>query len=710
MQQILLRAINSDKYYTPQDINTVLSMIGDIEFINTNKKIEYANIPCSFDIESTSFYQSNELDLKVAIMYEWTLNLSGYTIIGRFWDDFIETLSAISEYYSLHSQKHLIIYVHNLGYDFQFIRKRISWESVFALDDREPVKAVSEYGIEFRCSYKLSGYSLSNLSKQLTKYKCRKMDGDLDYSILRNSLTPLTKQELQYCINDCMVVVCYIQELIERLGDITKIPLTKTGFVRKYCRDSCLYDGKTHSNNIDKFNKYRNLMRSLTLDAFTYNQLKKAFQGGFTHCSALYSGDIIYNVDSFDFISSYPFVIVSEQFPMSKGEKYIIKNEEDFKNNLLTYCCVFDIEFFDLEPITIYENYISKSKCTELEDIQENNGRIVSAKHLKTTITEQDYFIIRKMYKWSKMKINNFIRFRKNYLPRDFVLAILKFYKDKTELKGIDEKIVEYSVAKENVNSCYGMMVTDICRDEIVYNDTDDWDKVKADIDKCIETYNKSVKRFLFYAWGIWVTAYARRNLFTGIFEFKDDYIYSDTDSIKVRNVSNHLDYIKEYNKAVRNKLEKAMEYHKIPIEMTRPKNKYGVEKELGIWEWETKDFKYTKFKSLGAKRYMLEQNNKIKLTVSGLNKNIATPYLQKTYGEKIFDKFSENLYIPPKYTGKMTHTYIDEEREGYLKDYKGNIQYYHELSSVHLENADYTLSLNDAYVKYLLGVKLKEK
>ena len=106
----------------------------------------------------------------------------------------------------------------------------------------------------------------------------------------------------------------------------------------------------------------------------------------------------------------------------------------------------------------------------------------------------------------------------------------------------------------------------------------------------------------------------------------------------------------------------------------------------------------------------MLGQNNKIKLTVSGLNKNIATPYLQKTYGEKIFDKFSENLYIPPKYTGKMTHTYIDEEREGYLKDYKGKIQYYHELSSVHLENADYTLSLNDAYVKYLLGVKLKEK
>ena len=102
MQQILLRAINSDKYYTPQDINTVLSMIGDIEFINTNKKIEYANIPCSFDIETTSFYQSNELDLKVAIMYEWTLNLSGYTIIGRFWDDFIETLSTISEYYSLH--------------------------------------------------------------------------------------------------------------------------------------------------------------------------------------------------------------------------------------------------------------------------------------------------------------------------------------------------------------------------------------------------------------------------------------------------------------------------------------------------------------------------------------------------------------------------------------------------------------------------------
>lgn len=705
-----LQQINSNEYYLPSQIQHILIMLGDIEFIKTNKKIEYANIPCSFDMETTSFYQSNQLDTKTAIMYEWTINLNGYTIIGRQWKELIETFDTISKYFSLDAHRVIIFFVHNLGYEFQFIRKRIEWSSVFSLDDREPVKALSNMGIEFRCSYILSGYSLENLAHQLVKYKCQKMAGDLDYSLLRNYLTPLTDKEINYCINDCMVVVCYIQELIERLGDITKIPLTKTGFVRRYCRNQCLYGNDKHDKNVDKYKKYRKLMNNLILDTETYMQLKRAFQGGFTHCSALYSGDIVHNVDSFDFTSSYPYVMVSEKFPMSRAERIHIKSNEEFKNNLMAYCCLFDLEIWDIEPIVYFENYISKSKCLDLKDYEENNGRIVKAKHLSITITEQDYFIIRKMYKWSKMRVTNFKRFKRDYLPRDLVFAILTLYKDKTELKDIAEKIVEYMNAKENVNACYGMMVTDICRDEIIYNANDEWYKQKPDFEDSIDSYNKSIKRFLYYPWGIWVTAYARRNLFTGILEFKEDYIYSDTDSIKVVNMSNHLDYIKRYNQMVLDKLEDAMKHQKIDINLTRPKNKKGEIKQLGIWDRETDKHIYTRFKSLGAKRYMVEQNCQIKITVSGLNKKVATPFLKKMYGDKVFEHFKEGLYIPPEYTGKMTHTYIDEERQGYLKDYLGNIAPYHELSCVHLENTDYTCSLTEAYVKFLLNVKLKEK
>lgn len=704
---MVIERVKSKKYYLPSDIEYVLRLIGGIKFIRTNKKIEYANLPCSFDIETTSFYQSNQLDSKASLMYEWTCNLDGYTIIGRFWSDLLILMNKISRYYDLSEDKVLIIYVHNLSFEFQFIRKRFDWINVFALEKRKVVKAKTLDGIEFRCSYVLSGYSLANLAKQLTKYKCEKLVGDLDYSLIRHPYTNLTEKEINYCINDCMIIVCYIQELIERLGDITKIPLTKTGFVRRYCRESCLYD-KEKGN--EKFHKYRRLMNSLKLDKETYIQLKQAFAGGFTHASPFFARDVVEDVDSFDETSAYPAVIVSEEFPMSSPELIEIKSDEDFKKNLSLYCCLFDVEFDNIEPLIYYENYISKSKCLVLKNYEENNGRIVSAEKLKISITEQDYFIIRKMYTWENMTISNFRRFRKNYLPRDFVLSVLKLYKDKTELKDIPEKIVEYQVSKENVNACYGMIVTDICRDEIVYNANEDWCSTAPNIKDAIDSYNKSIKRFMYYPWGIWITAYARKNLFSAILEFEDDYVYSDTDSVKGINAHNHMEYFEEYNNQMIEKLKRACIIQKIPFEMTCPKNRYGKEKQLGVWEHETKDHIYTRFKTLGAKRYMVEQDGKINITVSGLNKRIAVPYMIEKFGSDIFEHFDEELYIPPQYTGKMTHTYIDETRTGIITDYYGQDYEYEELSGVHLENTDYSLSLADAYVNYLRDIKLYEK
>lgn len=644
-------------------------------------------------------------------MYEWTLCLSGYIIIGRTWEDFIDVCKRICSFYNLSQDNRLIIYVHNLSYEFQFIRKRFEWYKVFSLDKRKPIQAVSNCGIEFRCSYYLSGYGLAKLSDQLIKYKVNKMVGDLDYDLVRHSETPLTEKELGYCRNDCLVVVAYIQEQIERLGNITKLPLTKTGYVRKYCRDMCLYDGKTHTKNTNKFHKYRRIMKILTITPKEYELCKRAFMGGFTHANAKYSCCKMEKVSSFDFTSSYPYVMISEQFPMSKPEKIFIKSEKELYDNLKNYCCMFDIEFENLKSSQLYENYISKSHCRKLEDFVENNGRIVSAKRLSTTITEQDFTIIKLFYTWEHMTIRNFHRFKKNYLPRDFVLSILNLYVNKTTLKGVEGKEIEYLESKERLNSCYGMCVTDICRDEILYTD-EMWDSESPNIEEAIDKYNKSVKRFLYYPWGVWVTAYARRNLFTGIYAFKDDYIYSDTDSIKVINVDKHMDYINKYNDLVLHKLKRAMDIQGIDIELTKPKNKKGEEKQIGIWDYEGE---YEYFKTLGAKRYIVKKKDILEvdgkkydysITVSGLNKTVAVPYLLEKYGEKIIDSFDDNLYVPPQYTGKMTHTYIDDEKCGSIVDYLGNIGYFNELSAVHLEDCDYDLSLSDVYVNYLLNIK----
>lgn len=708
--------------HSPSDIKSILSTyVENAPTITNNKKQVYYNIPCSFDIESTSFYMNGQ---KHAIMYEWTLGLNGAVMIGRTWDEFTEVYRVITETLRTYTDRRLVIYVHNLGFEFQFIRKRLQWENVFSIEQRKPIYAVTTEGIEFRCSYLLSGYSLAMLGKQLRKYPVKKAVGDLDYSLLRHSKTPLTRKEIGYCVNDVRVVMNYIKERIESDGDITRIPYTKTGYVRTYCRNSCMYEGRSHKKNGWKFVEYSRLMSGLRLDVDEYEQLKRAFQGGFTHANAFYSGKTLTDVASFDFTSSYPAVMLSEKFPMSSAQRVEITSEEVFRKNLSCYCCLFDLEIHGLEATTLYEHPLSVSRCYNVRGWVEDNGRLVSAESLTTTVTEQDFFILENFYRWDYIQIGNFKRYKRGYLPTDFVKAILKLYSDKTTLKGVEGKEEEYLRSKEMINSCFGMTVTDICRDEIIYSEGE-WSEEEVNIEEALRKYNTSKKRFLFYPWGVWITAYARKNLFTGIHEFKDDYVYSDTDSLKVLNVDRHRDYIEQYNAMVLDKLRRAMRYHGLPYDAISPKTIEGKEKPLGVWDYEGT---YTRFKTLGAKRYMTEKPNRdgvleVSITVSGVNKHTAVPYLLKRYGENIFDAFDEDLHIPAKndtgediFTaegvkidnpcGKNTHTYIDEEQRGILTDYLGNKCEYEELSSTHLEATDYTLSLSLAYVEYLLGIR----
>lgn len=649
-------------------------------------------------------------------MYEWTFGIFGLVVIGRTWGEYLHMIDTLCKALNLNSSRRLLCYCHNLSFEFQFMRKWFEWDKVFAIDNHKPIYAQCSNGIEYRCSMLLSGYSLDNLAKNLHKYDVKKMVGDLDYDLIRHSKTPLTEKELQYCVNDVKVVMAYVAETIERDGDIGRIPLTKTGYVRNYCRNSCFYTPGLKRKDDYKRLRYLNIMNRLRLTVDEYEQLKRAFQGGFTHANPFASGKVFYDVTSFDFTSSYPFVMLSEMFPMGSSECITDISWDEFQKSLDLYCCLFDIEIAGLRPKILYENYISLSRCYEQLGCIVNNGRVVSAKRIKTTVTEVDYKIIRKFYEWDSIRISCFRRYKKDYLPTDFVKAILKLYKDKTTLKGVDGKEVEYMLAKEMLNSCYGMCVTDIIREQFIY-DGEEWiDTDKApeqDKETLIKKYNNNRGRFLFYPWGVWVTAYARRNLMTGILEFKGDYLYSDTDSIKVINADKHQDYIDRYNRAAFKHLQIAMKYHGIDVSETSPETKDGVKKPLGVWDF---DGHYKRFKTLGAKRYMVEYSNdvrngknagKITITVAGLNKAICVPYMLNKWGaDGIFDHFTDNLYVPPEYTGKNVHYYIETEKTGKIKDYTGVVSSYRELSGVHLDKAEYSLKLSKQYSDYLLSIK----
>lgn len=710
--------LSSEMIYRPDEIPEVMKEVRkNFRFSQVNRKEKYFNVPCAFDIETSSFSRSTGKDekQKTAIMYEWTFGIYGLVIIGRTWDEFIEMIDWIVDELKLHEHKRLLVYVHNLGYEFQFIRKHFKWGKVFSIDNRKPIYAVTTEGIEFRCSYLLSGYSLVKLGDELRHYPVKKLVGALDYEKIRHSKTVLTDNELKYCVNDVKVVMSYIAEQIETIGTIAILPITKTGYVRNYCRNSCFYEPDVPKKKSFKKMRYMDIIKGLRLSPEEYKQLKRAFQGGFTHANPFYSGKVVDNVTSFDFTSSYPAVMISEKFPMSSGQVVDIKNDlMELKRIMKLYCCVIDIEYTGIISKLWHESYISESRCwLKGHNIQTNNGRIVSADIIRTTITEQDYMIIEAFYTWKEVKILKVTRYKKDYLPTDFIKAILKLYSDKTTLKGVEGKEIEYLKSKEMLNSCYGMTVTDIVRPEYVY--TDDWQEpVIPDYDEAIGKYNNSKSRFLFYPWGVWVTAYARRNLFTGIMEFSSDYVYSDTDSIKALNAENHMEYIERYNATITDKLHRAMKYHDLPMDLISPETIKGDKKFLGIWDF---DGHYRHFKTLGAKRYMVQYSddnrnpesvrNTYSMTVSGLNKKICMPYLLGKYGESgIFDSFNDELYIPSEYTGKNTHTYIDDSRDGKVIDYLGVESEYHELSGVHLEKSDYSLKLSKEYLNYLLNIE----
>ena len=221
-----------------QFIARVIENASTIPFIglNNGKHERLANIPCGFDIETSSFYIGSE---KYSLMYEWTFGMGEYITYGRTWDSFVILLRAVSQVLALNDRKRLVVYVHNLPYEFQFMRKHFTWSKVFFLEERKPVYAITDFGVEFRCSLKLSNKSLAATANDLLKYPVKKMVGDLDYSKIRHSRTPMTAEELKYCENDVRVILNYIQEKIESDGGITHIPLTNTGYVRRYCKNAC---------------------------------------------------------------------------------------------------------------------------------------------------------------------------------------------------------------------------------------------------------------------------------------------------------------------------------------------------------------------------------------------------------------------------------------------------------------------------------------
>ena len=640
-------------------------------------KAYYYDISCALDTETTNHIIDDEH--KYAWIYIFQLMIGNTFITCRTFDELADVFTDLKNTYDLNEKHRIIIYVHNLPFEFQFMRTEFRFSECLARKNRTVFKVFfDDYGIEFRDSLILSGMSLAKTAENMVHHSTRKLVGDLDYSLIRLPCTPITPIELGYCYNDVKIICDYIDEQREFYGDITKIPLTNTGRVRREVKKNCfrkVIDPKTHKKHIP----YKNLMNRLTLGVREYGYAKQAFLGGYTHANARYSKKLLSDVHSIDFTSSYPTVMISEKYPMSKGA-YIKLDMDSYAefDAYLNQCervAVVMVELWDIETKPdIPDDYIpcSRLMTPKGEQIMNNNGRVHKADYAKLIVTSVDLAQIVSCYNYAKIHIIDGYFYYVDYLPKEIIESVLEFYEKKTTLKGVKGKEAEYLLHKGMLNSCYGMCVTDIVSDgeQCTYNKG--WELIEQDIEECVNQYNNNPNRFLFYVWGIFVTAYARNNLFNGIKSIGRDYVYCDTDSIKFLNMDAHKAYIEDYNRNIIKKCTECLEHWGLDPAMLAPKNQKGVEKQIGIWDYEGK---YDHFKTNGCKRYLTEIGGEFDLTCAGLpeNKGIAELTRNGTKVEDVFNRFNDDFRVDAENSGKLAHFYNDDPFEIEVVDYLGN-------------------------------------
>ena len=685
------------------------------------KGMFYINEPISFDIETTSFKISDE---KYSIAYMWQMKIADICIYERHLFDFAYFINKVAKALSCeYKTKHIVVYVHYLGFEFQFIRKYFIWadDSIICNTSRGVIRAVTVNGIEFRCSLALSGTRLETVGKNLSERKIRKSK-DLDYALIRHYNTPLTRKEMKYCEIDVKIVHAYIAEKLKMHGEIYKIPLTKTGYPRQELK-------KRYTGAGTNAQKYRDQMKDLVMSVNEYHANRKCFMGGFTFSACHARQYNIYNVVSYDINSSYPYNMVVGYYPVSNATIEENPSCERAFELCDKKCCLVDVTFKNISSKNPYVLYLMKHKCRIEPDAREKAVWIESRlAHLdgllNTCVTEIDLQIISQLYNFDDFTVNKIIWYDRKRMPREMILALLYYYARKTELKGDKNHLLEYHGAKEITNSNYGMNVTDPCKDKDGYDILEQaWKPIigykyqtkDEFIKDMLTNYNKRLEKITWYPIGVYICAHARKMLMDFIIDAHELYCYSDTDSIKLRMTDDRYDkaLLYKHNLKSLDRLKKACTDYNIPFSYVNPKTRKGEHKLLGQWD---QDGRYKIFKTLGPKRYIYLPYDKDELyktqeeieceltakpKVSKLSITCAgtEPYklVQKLVKEcktnkKVFERFDYGLYVESEYTGKMTHTYIDNEQRGIITDYKGISCEFYTPSGIHLEPCDYEL------------------
>lgn len=663
---------------------------------NRNRKYYY-NYCCSFDIETSTinsgyygYYHEDGRPLGVPYLFQF--NIYGSVIMCRYIEEAADIFKWLGKYFIGHSNRVLVIFDHNLGYEYGFFKDiwELSYWECFALDIHHPVTLKLKNGLVIRDSYKMCNMSLETLSKDWSKKYIKKPE-IMDYKRIRFPWSDLDEDTLVYSALDVLSLSDGITEYLAAhdTGPWTKSP-TSTSFIRADYKKVIGMGVKQRSKEQKQYFK---LLDKCKITPDIYSMLLRQARGGNTHANRRITGQFIGSpegsgVAHFDITSSYPTQMVCyPEYPVHYWRPLDLdaKIEDIMKLEAHGYCTLFDVVLVEprlKDGVTV--PYLAVSKCRTLKGRSDysDNGRYISgAEMLETTIYGIEWPIIAKQYEYSDIVVLRGYYARKGYLPDILRNFILKLYANKTELKGVEGKEVEYSLSKTYVNGVYGMSFTQILRIMCKFDVQGIYEAEPPDPEKELARFQSSGSYFLCYAWGSMVATLGRVYLQKMIDACGDDFLYCDTDSVFVKNPEEARKKIaaleadiKEYQR----KCGLPLTYYDIK----------GKPHELGGIDEEPE----CSFMTYGAKKYITVEDGAVHCTIAGVPKKAGS----KIIGSP--DNFKLGMVFKGSETNKMCLWYNDDEgitiRDGE-----------HELrikSNIAMLPVDYILGISNDYTTCL--------
>lgn len=675
---------------------------------------KYYEVPAALDIETSKTGTDPKKDF--AFVYLWALAVGEFVVYGRSAEELADFLPTLRAELRLSIDFRLVVYVHFLKYEFHFLKRYLNVESAgfIARSAHEPLRVLCNDCIEMRDSYAYTEQPLEMLGREIGLHK---VEG-FDYDEIRTPQTKLRPDELEYQETDVLILTRYFQRECNFYGGISRIPLTAT-----------MRGKRVISQALDSYSdaiKWRVYAQQLDPreehDKAVLHLLHIAFFGGFNFCNKLQAGRTIENAYGVDIDTSYGAQCLFHRFPRKRFKPLptmpggivppgmlddIINARGHYKNKALLITVEFDgleARVPELAFLPIYcKNYIQRSI---------DRKRSYKSKHLSgcdytlTCLTDVDFRLVCKWYKWQDMKIHSILGAQYAPLPEYVVSAIVQMVAQKkatkAELREVrkyrpitEEENAEYHRIKSMVSRIYGIFVQDPLRMNYTF-DSKTGEVIPAGITGLEDTENEKKKKFnpVLYQWGVWVSSWARFEILSVLeklaaigvpdgherngVKWNRKVLYSDTDCLKWYKIgAEAFDVVNEYNEKKEKRLEDFCTRRGVNIEWLRG---------LGCLDLEH----YTHVKCIGMKQYaeiqLIDGNPNFDYHVAGLPRqdyqkrqdgttyNRGCTYFDKWENpvEKL-EHFTPDLQIPAEESHLNATHCIDELREGCITDRDGN-------------------------------------